>query len=113
METVSNEGRRYNCSGAAFDGTGQGLRRGALGLCACGEFATWSAIADAAWRPGPGPEPSPAAAGVAGCCTGGAEGRSATPAASIRARNSSGSIVKLPALMVSTKDAAEYCVHTG
>jgi len=43
---------------------------------------------------------------------GGAEGRFATPADSMRARNSSGSIVRLPALMVSTKDAAEYCTHT-
>ena len=88
--------RRYHWQG----------RRHALGLLACGEFAKWSAIAAAAW---PGAEPGPGTAATAGC---GAVGRSAMPAEIMRARNSSGSMVRLFALMVSTKDAAEYYAHS-
>ncbi len=76
----------------------------------CGELATWSAIAAAAWPAAAGPEPALAAGAVTGGC--GADGRSATPAASMRARNSSGSMVRLFALIVSTNDAAEYCRHS-
>ena len=41
--------------------------------------------------------------------SGGELGRWATPASTMRARNSSGSMLRLPLFMVSTKDAAEYC----
>jgi hypothetical protein len=44
---------------------------------------------------------------------GDAAGMSATPAATMCARNSSGSIVRLPLLMVSMKLAAEYCTGKG
>lgn len=40
-------------------------------------------------------------------------GMSATPAATMRATNSSGSMLRLPLLIVSMKLAAEYCAPRG
>lgn len=53
---------------------------------------------------------SPFSLGDSGCVD--AASMSATPAAIIRATNSSESIVRELLLMVSMKDAAEYCRHT-